>query len=107
MPTREDTFLVAFTTESEGDREAAEYELHKALKNVIHTHGITEWWIAEDDRRDGSDRDSALFVNYYPPVDVCEECGNDQVPAGQPYCTDCCEVLYCGNGDPQQEGRHP
>lgn len=65
---REDVFLVAFTTEGAESREAAELALHEALKGVIHTHGITEWWVAENDRRDGSDRDSAKFVDYHPYI---------------------------------------
>lgn len=28
-----------------------------------HETGITSWWIAEDDRTDGSDNDSAVFVD--------------------------------------------
>lgn len=26
--------------------------------------GVPEWWVAEDDRTDGSDNDSAVFVPY-------------------------------------------
>lgn len=54
-------FLVAvemaedFTT-----REAAE----ESLRHHLPATGghITCWWVAEDDRRDGSDNDSAVFV---------------------------------------------
>lgn len=60
----EHVFLVAITVESDGTREEAERRLHDALPdtNQPHHHGVTEWWIAEDDRRDGSDNDSAVFV---------------------------------------------
>lgn len=61
---REETFLVAVTVTNADTRRDAELDLHEALKTIIHTRGITEWWIAEDDRLDGSDNDSAVFVPY-------------------------------------------
>jgi hypothetical protein len=55
----EHVFLVAVTVEAE-DRETAERHLH----TVLPTPGeeVESWWIAEDDRRDRSDNDSAVFV---------------------------------------------
>jgi hypothetical protein len=55
----EHVFLVAVTVEAE-DREAAERHLH----TVLPAPGaeVESWWVAEDDRRDGSDCDSAVFV---------------------------------------------
>lgn len=52
--------LVAF--EVEGDTPAdADKVLMPALTPLVGT--VVEcWWVAEDDRTDGSDRDSAVFV---------------------------------------------
>lgn len=60
----EHTFLVAFSVYGE-TREEAELALHGELLEhpVSATDSpIESWWVAEDDRRDGSDRDSAVFV---------------------------------------------
>lgn len=44
------------------DRAAAHAAVQAALPRP-GTGGIEAWWVAEDDRRDGSDNDSAVFVN--------------------------------------------
>ena len=45
-------------------REAAERALHQVMPRPSSgPHALVEcWWIAEDDRHDGSDNDSAIFV---------------------------------------------
>ena len=47
-------------------RAAAELLLHDALPDPAladaRGHHVTEWWVAEDDRQDGSDNASAVFV---------------------------------------------
>lgn len=59
----EHTVLVAFSVYGDGHKDAAEV-LASALgwANLVDDAPITEWWIAEDDRSDGSDNDSAVFV---------------------------------------------
>jgi hypothetical protein len=63
----EHTFLVAVTVAG-GTREEAELLLHRELPGVGHDGEpegvpyIESWWVAEDDRRDRSDNDSAVFV---------------------------------------------
>jgi hypothetical protein len=55
----EHVILVALTIEAPSREEAhelAQVNLPRPNKSV------TSWWIAEDDRRDGSDCDSAVFV---------------------------------------------
>jgi hypothetical protein len=46
-------------------RQAAETALHLDLASILHRNDkrscVGAWWIAEDDRRDGSDLDSAVF----------------------------------------------
>lgn len=85
---REETFLVAVVVEVEDDVTRAEAE--KALYAHLPVPGknvwerpLTEawvqgkanprllgsvecWWIAEDDRQDGSDNDTAVFRAYRP-----------------------------------------
>lgn len=64
----EHTFLVAFTVEAP-NRRTAEIALSDALTRVplgqgpfkAHTY-LDSWWMAEDDRHDRSDLDSAVFV---------------------------------------------
>lgn len=64
MRTNEHTFLVAFTVE-ESDRGVAEHTLHDLLNLVRFPESpVTSWWVAEDDRHDGSDNRSAVFVPY-------------------------------------------
>jgi hypothetical protein len=62
-PTEEHTILVAFSV-TEKDRTAAQRRLLPALQSVLESNGgpAESWWIAEDDRIDGSDNDSAVFV---------------------------------------------
>lgn len=62
----EHIILVAFTVEA-ADRAEAHDTLRRMLNPVLDsqiesTSVATEWWVAEDDRTDGSDRDSAVFV---------------------------------------------
>ena len=63
----EHVFLVAVSVESD-DREQAEKYLHTVLPKPAGIaeegvpHYVDSWWIAEDDRHDGSDNDSAIFV---------------------------------------------
>lgn len=63
----EHVFLTAVTVEGP-TREAAELHLHKILPQPIggvrdgESCFLESWWIAEDDRRDRSDNDSAIFV---------------------------------------------
>jgi hypothetical protein len=58
----EHTILVAFTVKADS-REQAEQQLHGMLPRPWTNISLTSWWVAEDDRRDGSDCDSAVFVN--------------------------------------------
>lgn len=51
---REHVILVACVVEAD-TRDAAQDVVMALLP-------FNEWWIAEDDRRDGSDNDSAVFV---------------------------------------------
>ena len=64
----EHVFLIAFTVRG-GTRAEAEDYLHTRLPWVgrrgDESIEITSWWVAEDDRRDGSDNDSAVFVPYH------------------------------------------
>ena len=68
----EHVFLVAVVVRTADDRATAEKDLHTRLNipafrgdvgNDDVTH-VDSWWIAEDDRRDGSDCDSAVFVEH-------------------------------------------
>lgn len=54
------TILVAFVVE-DVDREAAERHLHELLPEVDGENGLDCWWVAEDERYDRSDCDSAVF----------------------------------------------
>lgn len=59
----EHIILVAFQVPADTRQEAAE-RLLPALQPVIGEEGPAEcWWQAEDDRIDGSDNDSAIFVH--------------------------------------------
>lgn len=54
------TFLVAITVNGP-DREKAQTDMMEVLPDTS-TDLIDCWWIAEDDRLDGSDNDSAVWV---------------------------------------------
>lgn len=58
--TTEHVFLVAVSI-VDADRDKAQGRLQSWLSRPGVT-SIAEWWIAEDDRTDGSDNDSAVFV---------------------------------------------
>lgn len=60
------TFLMAFVTTGINGRKEAEDTLTKALPRPESdaTPWLECWWVAEDDRNDGSDCDSAQFVRY-------------------------------------------
>lgn len=62
----EHTILVAFTVEA-GTREEAHEHLTSDFAEACllsdSNYHIQEWWVAEDDRQDGSDNDSAVFVH--------------------------------------------
>lgn len=62
----EHVVLVAFTVNAT-DRESAQRALMRLLPrpgsgSFVGPAVIDSWWIAEDDRIDGSDNDSAVFV---------------------------------------------
>ena len=63
------TVIVAFSVEGAGHTSAeAQAEVMSHLTNVVgpyraDKYGVTCWWIAMDDRIDGSDNDSAVFCN--------------------------------------------
>jgi hypothetical protein len=77
------TFLVAFQVNGQVERGEAEEALLSMLPRPMSSRKIRRvappaeggevtwrdttlecWWVAEDDRHDGSDNDSAVFVNY-------------------------------------------
>lgn len=61
-PEFEHVFLVAVSVVSQ-DRDDAQMKLMEELKIILQPENPIEcWWIAEDDRLDGSDCDSAIFV---------------------------------------------
>lgn len=55
------TILVAVVTEAV-DRTHAQGTVMDWLPKLDSEESIDSWWIAEDDRMDGSDCDSAVFV---------------------------------------------
>lgn len=60
----EQTILVAMTTPSMSRDEALHHiERMMIMSNAVHDGRLDSWWIAEDDRPDGSDNDSAVFVS--------------------------------------------
>lgn len=63
MSETEHTVLVAFTVYGHDHRDAMA-TLVPLLPSVdeIPEETVTSWWFAEDDRIDGSDTDSAIFV---------------------------------------------
>lgn len=54
------TFLVAVVAQSEED--VTEFLLASTKGPDTQDRTVDCWWIAEDDRHDGSDNDSAIFV---------------------------------------------
>jgi hypothetical protein len=62
MSDHEHVFLVAVVVSGPHERPSAEWQLHDGLTGLMRGDVISEWWVAEDDRRDGSDNDSAVFV---------------------------------------------
>lgn len=62
---REHVILVAFEVNGT-TREQAERKLHERLVPVLRSRDalspVESWWVAEDERFDGSDCDSAVFV---------------------------------------------
>lgn len=63
----EETFIVALTVSSTAGltREELELRLHEMLPNSGERQDgalLEDWWVAEDDRQDRSDCDSAVFV---------------------------------------------
>lgn len=71
---REDVFLVAFGVTGAASRDAAQDALIAELRYCLILGPTTnrpstyveEWWVAENDRRDHSDNDSAEFVPFRP-----------------------------------------
>ena len=63
----EQVILVAFTVDRaetvKDAQEALTRRLHPLLNSQDPNSPITSWWVAEDERYDGSDCDSAVFVN--------------------------------------------
>jgi len=64
------TFLVAIVAPSEGDVVAFLAGEMPGIDGV--DSAIDAWWIAEDDRHDGSDNDSAIFVPRGGQADFSE-----------------------------------
>ena len=59
--TRYETILVAFVVQG-NEPEECQRALMKLLPDPNQDNPVDEWWIAEDDRYDNSDNDSAIFV---------------------------------------------
>ena len=62
MSEHEEVFLVALVVRGPHQRASAEWQMHDGLQAIMASEHIHEWWVCEDDRRDGSDNDSAVFV---------------------------------------------
>jgi hypothetical protein len=61
------TILVAFAVNAETREEAQRILMERLPRPEGDCHkAIDCWWIAENDRIDGSDNDSATFVPYTP-----------------------------------------
>jgi hypothetical protein len=96
-------FLVAFDVRA-SSRKEAETHLAKCLpvpgdvmdstvqvhKGKPITFWIAKWWVAEDDRRDGSDGDSAVFCDFgtqHQASSLLDEVGytnrTNVIPAGR------------------------
>lgn len=58
------TYVILVAVEVSGsDREHAHQRVQAAMPRPAEGSGIHSWWVAEDDRTDGSDSDSAVFVH--------------------------------------------
>lgn len=71
------TILVAVVVQGH-DRESAERALHDALPVPGVSNDIDSWWIAEDERYDRSDCDSAVFCgvgHQHKARDLIEKAG--------------------------------
>jgi len=68
------TILVAFAVNA-ATREQAQQVLMSRLPNPESDgHATIDcWWIAENDRIDGSDNDSAIFVPFFPKTPLQKE----------------------------------
>jgi len=102
-----DIILVAFEVPDHDPRPFVQGMLAGSIMPVLKMPGFDSWWIAEDERYDRSDNDSAVFVpmgqqNYwrgrikhlleFPP---CSSCGSEHMdtemcPNIKSECTDCC-----------------
>lgn len=60
--TPEHVILVAFTVQDDDRAKAHDLLMERLPQPYVGNTPITSWWVAEDDRRDGSDCDSAVFV---------------------------------------------
>jgi hypothetical protein len=65
------TILVAFDVQADTMKQAQENLMNYVLPHIEMDHdtwhkaSLDSWWIAEDERYDGSDCDSAMFVGTY------------------------------------------
>ena len=101
----EHTVLVAFTVEADTRAEAhaaLQRRLIPTLRHEDATSPVESWWIAEDDRTDGSDCDSAVFVDAGKQAEALRLlwsagltpiCNMPRTPWGDPLC------VVCGEGE--------
>ena len=62
---RSETILVAFCVMAKDRAEAQRLLMNRLPDPEADCHNVIDcWWIAEEDRIDGSDNDSAVFVPY-------------------------------------------
>lgn len=129
------TFLVGISSEGE-NREAAELALQGVLVPLLKSRDSSSpidcWWIAEDERHDGSDLDSAVFVPPGRQAEAqlllaraggfaCAECGTTEastyvVTTLDPedvrgtrteVCRSCDDALRAAQLDAEPEGPRP
>lgn len=63
------TILVAFAVNATDRAEAQRLLMQRLPNPESDFHEVIDcWWIAEDDRIDGSDNDSAFFIPYRKEV---------------------------------------
>ena len=62
MPDPAHTILVAFTVHATTMEQARHRLMVQLPGGVPDLNHVDSWWIAEDERYDGSDNDSAVFV---------------------------------------------